>query len=149
MPLKLVGGSGLVAPTTMHSAHRIVTDVIAALELARSLKHTPLLHGVLDNSREALEQAIIHMESSTPLPPSPPPEVVKGNYPNFISSILPSLKKLNPNRSHRLNFTDAARLWKANRHLGDADAILLAAQAQANQEATDVCPQLIAESEEE
>ena len=149
MPLKLVGGSGLVPPTTMLSAHRIVTDVIAALELARNLKHTPLLHGVLDSSREALEQAIIHLDSSTPLPPSPPPEVVKGNYPNFISSILPSLKALNPHRSHRLNFTDAARLWKANRHLGDADTILLAAQSQANQEAADVCPEVIAESEEE
>jgi len=57
----------------MQPAHRIVLDVIASLELACRLKHTPLLHDLLESSRDALEEALLHMP---PLPPSPPSETV-------------------------------------------------------------------------
>lgn len=58
----------------MQPAHRIVLDVIASLELACRLKHTPLLHDLLESSRDALEEALLHM--NPPLPPSPPSESV-------------------------------------------------------------------------
>jgi hypothetical protein len=130
------------------SVRQIITDVIAALELAHRLKHTPLLHDLLESSRDALEEALLHMDMPAPPPPtlveplpeSPAVSVISSKrasttYTDFIGQILPIIRRLHPSRNQKTNLTDAARLWKAHRDLKDPDEIFKAAQAQATTEA--------------
>lgn len=129
------------------SVRQIITDVIAALELAHRLKHTPLLHDLLESSRDALEEALLHMDMPAPPPPpavEPLPESpavsvsskrASTTYTDFIGQILPIIRRLHPSRNQKTNLTDAARLWKAHRDLKDPDEIFKAAQAQATTEA--------------
>jgi len=122
------------------SARQIITDVIAALELSTRLEHAPLREDLLVSSRNALEK-LLGLIDPMPLPPSPPqsePSVSstkRSKYTDFIGEIVPILRRLNPSRNHKVNFTDAARLWKANRHLNDPDEILRAARTQAEAQA--------------
>jgi hypothetical protein len=124
------------------SARQIITDVIAALELTTRLEHAPLRDDLLVSSRNALEKLLGLIDPQPlPLPPSPPqsePSVSstrRSKYTDFIGEIVPVLRRLNPSRNHKINFTDAAKLWKANRHLNDPDEILRAARAQAEAQA--------------
>ena len=131
------------------SARQIITDVIAALELAARLKHAPLLHSLIDSSRDSLEEVLSLIELP-PLPSSPAapppsrcespeelaPSVVSSKlmttpYRDFIAQILPVLRRLFPNKTQKERLTDGARFWKLHRHLKDPEEIFKAAHAQA------------------
>jgi prolyl oligopeptidase PreP (S9A serine peptidase family) len=45
--------------------------------------------------------------------------------------MMPVLRRLNPDRNHKANFSDAARLWKRHRALETPEDILAAAKAEA------------------
>jgi hypothetical protein len=128
----------------MEPNRQIVEDVVASLKLARTLRHRPLIDSLLDSTCEALELALVH-----PLPKSPnsePEEPVKSTgskykYVTFIADITPYLKKLYPGRNQKLNLTEAAKLWKAHKHLDDYETILAVAASAATEAAKDITPE--------
>ena len=131
----------------MDPARLIMQDVIAALELARRLKYTPLLHDLLESSQGALEEAMTGLDTSThmpPLPPSPscsvspPSSTTKGSkYTDYVSEIYPFLRRLNSSLNNKQNMALAGKLWTAHRCLGNHDAIVAAAKKQAISEKTE------------
>ena len=122
-------------------------DVIATLELARRLRHTPLLHDLLESSQGALEEAMAGLDTSTdmpPLPPSPPCSIsppsstTKGSkYTDYVSEIYPFLRRLNSSLNNKQNMALAGKLWTTHRCLGNHDAIVAAAKKQAISEKTE------------
>lgn len=141
----------------MDRARKIVSDVIAALELARRLKFEPLLHDLLESTQGALEEAlydlneVVKPEDATPqprevapLPQSPPESVSDGasssgkrgtKYTDYSTALWPFIRQLYPDRPHKENVTDGAKLWKLYRHLSDLDQIVAAAKKHAAAEA--------------
>ena len=132
----------------MDSNRQIIEDVIASLKLARTLRHRPLIDSLLDSTCEALESTLAEA-CHPPLPKSPvsePEEPVKstGNkykYVTFIADITPYLKKLYPGRNQKLNFIEAAKLWKSHKHLEDYETILAHAAASATDATKDITPE--------
>ena len=131
----------------MDPAHLIMQDVIAALELGRRLRHTPLLHDLLESAQGALEEAMAGLHARAdmpPLPPSPPCSIsppsstTKGSkYTNYVSEIYPFLRRLNPSLNNKQNMALAGKLWTTHRYLGNQDAIVGAAKKQAVSEKTE------------
>lgn len=143
----------------MERARKIVSDVIAALELARRLKFEPLLHDLLESSQGALEEALYDLNEAikeevtavvdaTPqpvaLPPSPQESLSDGasssgrrgtRYTEYSTALWPFIRQLYPDRPHKENVTEGAKLWKLFRHLDDLDQIIAAAKKQAMAEA--------------
>ena len=118
----------------MDGQRQIIEDIIAALKLARELRHRPLIDSLLDSTRQALESTLV----AQPEPEKPTGS--KYRYVNFIADITPYLKNLYPDRPQKVNFSEAAKLWKAHKHIGDYDKILAAAAADATSSA-DICPE--------
>ena len=131
----------------MDPARLIVQDVIAALELARRLRHTPLLHDLLESAQGALEEAMAGLDTTAhmpPLPPSPPHSIsppsstTKGSkYTDYVSEIYPFLRRLNPSLNNKQNMALAGKLWTTHRCLANHDAIVAAAKKQAISEKAD------------
>jgi hypothetical protein len=122
----------------MDGQRQIIEDVIAALKLARELRHRPLIDSLLDSTRQALESTLVSEPEPQPEPEKPTGS--KYRYVNFIADITPYLKNLYPGRPQKVNFSEAAKLWKAHKHIGDYDKILAAAAADATSSA-DICPE--------
>jgi hypothetical protein len=133
----------------MEPNRQTIEDVIASLKLARTLRHRPLIDSLLDSTCEALESTLVTAERYQPLPKSPssePEEPVKSTgtryrYVNFIADITPYLKKLYPGRNQKINFSEAAKLWKEHKHLDDYETILATAAAAATDAAKDITPE--------
>jgi hypothetical protein len=149
----------------MDRARKIITDVIGAMVLARRLKFEPLLHNLLESSEGALGEALSsldreeerratiyqHTAASPPppppltsLPPSPPESVDDGTtvsnkrstrYTEYSTALWPYLRRLYPDRPHKENVAEAAKLWKEHRYLDDLEQIIKSAQEQAAAEA--------------
>jgi hypothetical protein len=140
----------------MDRVRKIIADVIGAMILARRLKFEPLLHDLLESSEGALTEALLSLDQelgkpSPPpppplisLPPSPPESVDEGTsvgskrgtrYTDYSTALWPFLRRLYPDRPHKENVTEAAKLWKEHRHLDDLEQIIKAAQKQAAAEA--------------
>jgi hypothetical protein len=119
----------------MDGQQQIIEDVIAALKLARELRHRPLIDSLLESTRQALESTLAKEAPAEPVKVTG----TKYRYVNFIADITPYLKSLYPGRPQKVNFSEAAKLWKAHKHLDDYDKILAAAAAEAA--STDICPE--------
>ena len=148
----------------MDRVRNIITDVIGAIVLARRLKFEPLQHDLLQSSESALGEALsslerfeacraaIHQRTAEPPPPPPitslppsPPESVdecttvsskrSTKYTEYSTALWPYLRRLYPDRPHKENVTEAAKLWKENRYLDDLEQIIKSAQEQAAAEA--------------
>jgi hypothetical protein len=133
----------------MDPKRQIIEDVIASLKLARTLRHQPLIDSLLSSSSEALESTLVTEARNQPLPRSPvsePEEPVKSTgtkyrYVNFIADITPYLKTLHPGRNQKINFSEAAKLWKTHKHLDDYETILAVAASAAIDAAKDISPE--------
>ena len=149
----------------MDRVRNILTDVISAIVLARRLKFEPLLRDLLQSSEGALAEALSsldreearraaiyqHTAASPPppppltsLPPSPPESVHEGTsvtskrsskYTEYSTALWPYLRRLYPDRPHKENVAQAARLWKEHRYTEDLEQIIKSAQEQAAAEA--------------
>lgn len=140
----------------MDRARKIITDVIGAMVLARRLKFEPLLHDILESSEGALGEALRSLDKELPkpapppppplisLPPSPPESIDEATtvsskrgtrYTEYSTALWPFLRRLYPDRPHKENVTEAAKLWKEHRHIDDLEQIIKAAQEQAASEA--------------
>jgi hypothetical protein len=133
----------------MEPNRQIIEDVVASLKLARTLRHRPLIDSLLESSCEALQSTLVIEARHQPLPSSPSSELeepakstgTKYKYVTFIADITPYLKKLYPGRNQKLNLTEAAKLWKAYKHLNDYETILAVAAAAATDAAKDITPE--------
>ena len=133
----------------MEPGRQIIEDVIASLKLARTLRHRPLIDSLLDSTCEALESTLVAEARPPPLPKSPVSEAEepvkstgsKYKYVTFIADIIPYLKKLYPGRNQKLNFIEAAKLWKSHKHLEDYETILAHAAAAATDATKDITPE--------
>lgn len=137
----------------MEPGRQIIEDVVASLKLARTLRHRPLIDSLLESTCEALESTLV-MEArlkanAQPLPNSPVSETEepvkstgsKYKYVTFIADITPYLKKLYPGRNQKINFIEAAKLWKSHKHLDDYETILATAAAAATDATKDITPE--------
>jgi hypothetical protein len=142
----------------MDRVRNILTDVIGAMALARRVKFEPLLHDLLESSEGALGEALDSLDREerrrtavrpppppiTSLPPSPPESVHEGTsvaskrsskYTEYSTALWPYLRRLYPDRPHKENVAQAARLWKEHRYTDDLEQIIKSAQEQAAAEA--------------
>lgn len=142
----------------MDRVRNILKDVIGAMALARRVKFEPLLHDLLESSEGALGEALHSLDreersrtvvrpsppSITSLPPSPPESVHEdtsvaskrsSKYTEYSTALWPYLRRLYPDRPHKENVAQAARLWKEHRYTDDLEQIIKAAQEQAAAEA--------------
>ncbi len=142
----------------MDRVRNILKDVIGAMALARRVKFEPLLHDLLESSEGALGEALFSLDQETTrrsaappppptltsLPPSPPESADEGTtvsskrgtkYTEYSTALWPYLRRLYPDRPHKENVAEAARLWKENRYLDDLEQIIKSAQEQAAAEA--------------
>lgn len=142
----------------MERVRNILTDVIGVIALARRLKFEPLLYDLLESSEGALGEALHSLDKEegrhtvvrpppppiTSLPPSPPESVDEGTtvsskrgtkYTEYSTALWPYLRRLYPDRPHKENVAEAARLWKEHRCMDDLEQIIKSAQEQAAAEA--------------
>ena len=148
----------------MDRVRNILTEVISAIVLARRLKFEPLLRDLLQSSEGALAEALSSLDREearraamyqhtaapppppplTSLPPSPPESVDDGTtvsnkrstrYTEYSTALWPYLRRLYPDRPHKENVAEAAKLWKEHRYLDDLEQIIKSAQEQAAAEA--------------
>jgi len=132
----------------MDRVRNILTEVISAIVLARRLKFEPLLRDLLQSSEGALAEALSSLDREearraamyqhtaapppppplTSLPPSPPESVDDGTtvsnkrstrYTEYSTALWPYLRRLYPDRPHKENVAEAAKLWKEHRYLDD------------------------------
>ena len=128
------------------------------MALARRVKFEPLLHDLLESSEGALAEALHSLNreeqrrAAVPPPPAPiaslppsPPESVhedtsvaskrSSKYTEYSTALWPYIRRLYPDRPHKENVAEAAKLWKQHRYTDDLEQIIKAAQEQAAAEA--------------
>jgi len=132
-----------------------LTDVLKTIQLAQEVAHRPLQVKILQGCIETLQAYI-----ATPQPSENPfPSEVKlpasedhspilpdietssthknsNRYVQFVSTISPYLRRLNPGRPQKHIITEAAKLWKLYKNHSDHDEIIAKAQAHAAREVT-------------